>query len=342
MSPPLVVAFAIAGRVDIDMEKEPLGIDTKGRPVYLKDIWPSSTEIEKAIVSAIKPKLFQTRYSNILDANPIWKETKVKQGDQYAWDPNSTYIQCPPYFEGFSIEIPKRKSLENLHVLAIFEDSVTTDHISPAGAFRASVPAGKYLVAKQIQEENFNSYGSRRGNHEVMMRGTFANVRIRNLMADGKEGGFTKLIPEGEVMPIFDACQIYAKRGVSLIVFAGKDYGMGSSRDWAAKGAALLGVTAVVAESFERIHRSNLIGMGVLPLQFKEGDSAKTLGFTGHENITILGAEELSPRKELILEVEKEGQKKQIKVIACLETPMDVNYYLHGGIMPFVLRKLIA
>lgn len=342
MSPPLVVAYAIAGRINIDLEKEPLGKDKNGNPVCLKDIWPTSKEIEEASVSAIRPELFQKRYSNILEDNPIWKETKAKQGSQYEWDPKSTYIQCPPYFDDFTPQMPERKPLSGMRILALFGDSVTTDHISPAGAFKPDSPAGQYLVSKNVKPEDFNSYGSRRGNHNVMMRGTFANVRIRNRMAEGKEGGYTKLMPEKKILTIYDACQIYHKKNTPLIVFAGKDYGMGSSRDWAAKGTALLGVNAVVAESFERIHRSNLIGMGVLPLQFEEGVSAQSLGITGEEVISIEGAEELSPGKELHLVIEKDNHSTKAKVIARLDTPIDVAYYLHGGIMPYVLRKLIA
>ncbi len=265
MSPPLVVALALAGRVDIDMEKEPLGIGSDGKPVFLKDIWPSDHEIQETVAKGLQPEMFKKRYAHVLEDNPLWKEIKVKKGSQYAWDPKSTYIQRPPFFEEFSTELPKRKELKGMRALALFGDSITTDHISPAGAFRANTPAGKYLMSLGITESDFNSYGSRRGNHHIMMRGTFANVRIRNKMVEGKEGGVTKLMPENQEMAIFDACEIYASRNTPLIVFAGKDYGMGSSRDWAAKGTALLGVRAVVAKSFERIHRSNLVGMGSPP-----------------------------------------------------------------------------
>lgn len=342
MSPPLVVAFALAGRVDIDLEKEPLGHSKEGKPVYLKDIWPSSQEIHKAIAHAIDPKMFKDRYAHILQDNPVWEKIDVRKGAQYDWDPKSTYIRKPPYFEGFSMEKPKRKKFEQMRPLALLGDSVTTDHISPAGAFKPNSPAGQYLLSQGIKEDDFNSYGSRRGNHEVMIRGTFANVRIKNHMAQGKEGGFTRLMPEGNLMSIYDACQKYAEKKVPLILFAGKDYGMGSSRDWAAKGTALLGVTAVVAQSFERIHRSNLIGMGVLPLQFQEGESWDSLGITGEETFSLHGLDkELTPRQEVVLEIQKGSEKKKVKIQTCIDTPMEVQYYEHGGILPFVLRQLI-
>jgi len=342
MSPPLVVAFAIAGRVDIDMEKEPLGYGADGKPVFLRDIWPSSKEIQEAITKGIEPQMFKTRYAHVLEDNPIWKEVQTSKDIQYPWEENSTYIQKPPYFEGFKLEPLPLAKLEGLRPLALFGDSITTDHISPAGAFKVSVPAGKYLLSLGVKEEDFNSYGSRRGNHHVMMRGTFANVRIRNKMADGKEGGFTKVMPDGMIMPIFDACEVYAKRKVPLIIFAGKDYGMGSSRDWAAKGTALLGVKAVVASSFERIHRSNLIGMGVLPLQFKEGENLETLGITGNETFSLLGLEKgIQPQQEITLEITKNGSKKTTTLRSRLDTPIEIDYYTHGGILPYVLRHIL-
>jgi aconitate hydratase len=343
MSPPLVVAFAIAGRVNIDFLKEPIGHGKDGKPVFLKEIWPSSQEIEQAISQGLTPEMFQKRYSHVLDDNPLWKKINVKKGSQYAWQTNSTYIQKPPFFEQFSPDLPQRKTLKNMKALALFGDSITTDHISPAGAFKASTPAGKYLVSMGIKEEDFNSYGSRRGNHHVMMRGTFANVRIRNKMMEGKEGGFTKLMPEGKEMAIFDACQTYAERNVPLIVFAGKDYGMGSSRDWAAKGTALLGVRAVVARSFERIHRSNLVGMGVLPLQFKDEESLETLGLKGDETFSLVGIEkDIKPHQEVTLEIDRGGGKvDRAQLIARLDTPIDIDYYLHGGILPYVLRQIL-
>lgn len=343
MSPPLVVAFAIAGKIDIDLTKEPLGKDKNGKSVFLRDIWPSPQEIQQTISAGIQPAMFKKRYGHIMEDNPVWQEIVTATGTQYAWDAKSTYIQKPPYFEGFSHELPKRKELKNMHSLALFGDSVTTDHISPAGAFSATSPAGKYLISLGVQPEDFNSYGSRRGNHHVMMRGTFANVRIHNMMADGKEGGFTKLMPEGTLMPIFDACEVYAQRKMPLIIFAGKDYGMGSSRDWAAKGTTLLGVRAVVARSFERIHRSNLVGMGVLPLEFQNEDSWESLGINGTETFSLIGLEkEIVPKQELTLEIARNSKKDNVKVIARIDTPIEVEYYKHGGIMPYVLRQLIA
>ncbi|MGB7977966.1 MAG: aconitate hydratase [Chlamydiales bacterium] len=331
MSPPLVVAFALAGRIDIDMAQDPLGKDWEGNPVYLKDIWPSSEEIYEAIAKGIHPEMFKKRYANVLTDNPVWDTIPAKKSAKYPWDAKSTYIRKPPFFEA-----RVKPNFVGLRPLLLLGDSVTTDHISPAGAFKADTPAGKYLLAHGVKEEDFNSYGSRRGNHEVMMRGTFANVRILNKMAKGKEGGFTALMPEGTVMPIYDACQKYGEKKIPLIVFAGKDYGMGSSRDWAAKGTALLGVRAVVAQNFERIHRSNLIGMGVLPLQFQEGESWESIGITGNETFTLHFENKLAPRQKAILEF---GSKKA-KLIACLDTPMEIEIYERGGILPLVLEHL--
>ncbi|MBA3958532.1 MAG: aconitate hydratase [Parachlamydiaceae bacterium] len=342
MSPPLVVAFAIAGRIDIDMDNEPLAKDKNGKPVFLRDIWPSSKEIEEATRKGIQPTMFQQRYAHILADNPVWQEIPTRGKAQYAWDKNSTYIQKPPFFDGFDLEKPPRPILKEMRVLALFGDSITTDHISPAGAFRPDSPAGQYLLSKGIKQDDFNSYGSRRGNHDVMMRGTFANVRIRNKLADGKEGGFTKLLPEGTILPIFDACQTYAERKTPLIIFTGKDYGMGSSRDWAAKGTALLGVKVVIARSFERIHRSNLIGMGVLPLQFLNEDGWESLGINGDETFSITGIErDLQPQQELILEIKKDGKTQKISVLSRLDTLSEVEYYQHGGVLPYVLREIL-
>ncbi len=338
MSPPLVVAFALAGRIDIDLQTEPLGLDRQGHPVFLKDIWPSSHEIEEVIGKGVQAEMFKKRYANILTDNPIWATIHIKKSAQFHWDPKSLYIRNPPYFTDFTPQLPPRKELAHLRPLALLGDSVTTDHISPAGAFKANSPAGKYLIEHGVSEDEFNSYGSRRGNHEVMMRGTFANVRILNKMADGKEGGYTKLMPDGKIMPIYDACMEYQKKGIPLILFAGLDYGMGSSRDWAAKGTALLGVRAVVAKSFERIHRSNLIGMGVLPLCFQKGESWETLGIKGDETFTLKGLEKLSPHQEVILEF---STGKKGKLISAIDTPIEIEYYLHGGIMPYVLRQLM-
>lgn len=342
MSPPLVVAFAIAGRVDLDLQKDPIGHDKNGKPVYLKEIWPSSQEIHQTISKSLEPSMFQERYANIRQDNPVWEKIPVKKGALYHWDEKSTYIRKPPYFDEFSLERPKRKKFEKMRPLALLGDSVTTDHISPAGAFKANSPAGQYLLSHGVKEEDFNSYGSRRGNHEVMIRGTFANVRIVNKMAQGKEGGFTRFMPDGQVMSIFDACQKYGEKKTPLILFAGKDYGMGSSRDWAAKGTALLGVRAVVAQSFERIHRSNLIGMGVLPLQFEEGESWESLEIAGDEEFTLHGLEgKLTPRQEIILEIDRAGSKRKAKLRTCIDTPMEAEYYENGGILPYVLRLLI-
>ncbi len=338
MSPPLVVAFALAGRIDIDFEKEPLGKDPLGKPVFLKDIWPTSKEIEDAIHKGVSVDSFKERYGPLLTDNPLWKEIPTKKGARYPWDPSSTYIRNPPYFAEFSQKNPPRQDLTNMRPLALLGDSVTTDHISPAGAFKAKTPAGQYLIEHGICEDDFNSYGSRRGNHEVMMRGTFANIRILNKMAEGKEGGFTKLMPEGKIMSIFEAAEEYKKRNTPLILFAGKDYGMGSSRDWAAKGTALLGVRAVVAKSYERIHRSNLIGMGILPLLFLEGESLETLGITGEEIFSLTGLEKLTPHQGVILEIQN---GKTVHLKSAIDTPIEIEYYLHGGIMPYVLRQLM-
>jgi aconitate hydratase len=335
MSPPLVVAFALAGRIDIDMEKEPLGHDKQGKAVFLRDIWPTTQEIQNEIKKFLLPSMFKERYAHIMQDNPVWQEIAMKKTAQYGWDPKSTYIQKPPYFEKFGLDLPPQKELKNMRALALFGDSVTTDHISPAGAFSEKTPAGKYLLSLGVKEQDFNSYGSRRGNHNVMMRGTFANVRILNKMAGGKEGGYTKF--EGELLPIYDAAMKYGKKNVPLIVFAGKDYGMGSSRDWAAKGTALLGVRVVVARSFERIHRSNLIGMGVLPLEFKNDESFESLGIKGDELFSIELAE-IKPHQDVTLEIDG---KKKVKLKVRIDTPIEVEYYRHGGIMPYVLRQLL-
>jgi aconitate hydratase len=343
MSPPLVVAYALAGRVDIDLTTEPLGIGTDGKPVYLKELWPSLQEIQENILKGLKPEMFQRKYSTIAEANPEWNEIQVTRGERYAWNEKSTYIQAPPFFAKFSLTPGKIAPLAGLRPLALLGDSVTTDHISPAGSFKADTPAGRYLLENGVAAADFNSYGSRRGNDRVMTRGTFANVRIKNRMADGKEGGFTKLQPDGKVMAIFDACQEYAKRGTGLIIFGGVDYGMGSSRDWAAKGTALLGVKAVVAKSFERIHRSNLLGMGVLPLEFPEGQSAEALGLDGTEVFSLPGlGEKLQPRESLELVIQRaDGRVDKARLVARIDTLIEVEYYRHGGILPYVLRQLL-
>ncbi len=341
MSPPLVVAFAIAGRVDIDLAKEPLGTGHDGKPVYLKDVWPASEEIEREIHKCLQPQMFKDRYAHILQDNPVWQKIQTIKSAQYHWSGKSTYIQQPPYFENFALELPKHPVLKEMRALALFGDSVTTDHISPAGAFSAATPAGKYLLSLGVKEEDFNSYGSRRGNHSVMMRGTFANVRLKNHLAGGREGGYTKL-PDGKIVTIFEAFEEYQKKNIPLIIFAGKDYGMGSSRDWAAKGTVLLGVRAVVARSFERIHRSNLIGMGALPLEFKDDASWESLKITGDETFSLQGADgALTPHQEITLVIQHQGKTREVPLTLRLDTPIEVEYYNHGGIMPYVLRQII-
>ena len=350
MSPPLVVAYALAGRVDIDLTKEPIAKDKDGVDVFLKDIWPSLEEIRNEMQAALKPEIFQKLYTGFANQNPKWNEVPSSVGQIYDWDAKSTYIQEPPFFQNFGMSAGTISDITGARPMGIFGDSVTTDHISPAGAIKASSPAGKYLVEQGIEAVDFNSYGSRRGNDRVMTRGTFANVRIKNLMipakADGTrvEGGLTIHQPTGEQMSIYDACMKYQVAGTPLIVFAGQEYGTGSSRDWAAKGTRLLGVKAVVAESFERIHRSNLVGMGVLPLQFLEGVSAKTLNLDGTETYDITGlSDSIQPRQDVTLHItRKDGTKESHQVKLRIDTPIEVDYYRHGGILPFVLRQLIA
>ncbi|HEY3266119.1 MAG TPA: aconitate hydratase [Armatimonadota bacterium] len=344
MSPPLVVAFAIAGTVDIDLTTEPVGRGSGGRDVYLKDIWPSLEEIRALLGSATDPEVYRRLYSDFANANPLWTEIPAAAGKVYDWDPASTYIQEPPFFHKFSLEPAPTKPIQGARALAIFGDSVTTDHISPAGAIKPASPAGAYLQEKGVAVEDFNSYGSRRGNDRVMMRGTFANVRIKNLMVPGVEGGVTAHQPDGQQMSIYDASIQYQASGVPLVILAGQEYGTGSSRDWAAKGANLLGVKAVVAQSFERIHRSNLVGMGVLPCQFPEGVSAKSLGLTGAETFDITGLENgISPRQTVTLVIHRpNGETLEAPVTLRIDTPIEVDYYLHGGILPYVLRQLAA
>ncbi len=342
-SPPLVVAYALAGTVDIDFETEPLGHDPNGEPVYLKDLWPTQDEIQAVIGEALKPELFRQEYARVFEGDERWRAIPVPEGELYEWDPRSTYIQEPPFFVGMSPEPPPLQNIQGARVLVMLGDSVTTDHISPAGAIPKDSPAGRYLIERGVEPREFNSYGSRRGNHEVMMRGTFANIRLRNLLVPGTEGGVTVYLPTGERMSVYEAAMRYKQEGTPLIVLAGKDYGMGSSRDWAAKGPHLLGVKAILAESFERIHRSNLVGMGILPLQFREGESAKALGLTGREVYDIEGVEDLQPRKELTVRARAEdGSVKEFTAIARVDTPVEVEYYRNGGILHTVLRKLIA
>jgi aconitate hydratase len=342
MSPPLVVAFALAGRVDIDLTTEALGTDSDGNEVYLKDLWPTPEEIGDLLSSATDPETYRRLYRDFESQNPLWAEIPSPTGKTYEWDAQSTYIQEPPYFDRFGMDAGKAKDIRGARPLAIFGDSVTTDHISPAGAIKPSSPAGLYLQTKGVKPEDFNSYGSRRGNDRVMMRGTFANVRIKNLMVPGVEGGVTVHYPSGEQKPIYDASIQYQAAGVPLLIFAGQEYGTGSSRDWAAKGTNLLGVKAVIAQSFERIHRSNLVGMGVLPLQFKDGESAQSLGLTGNETFDLVGLEDgLAPRLEVTLVVRSGGEETKVPLILRIDTPIEVDYYLHGGILPYVLRQLI-
>ena len=345
MSPPLVVAFALAGRIDIDMTKEPLGRGSHGEDVYLREIWPSMEEVRSCMADALDPDSFRTLYANFADQNPLWNEIPSTKGLLYAWDPNSTYIQEPPFFIGEQAREPgKAADITGARALAIFGDSVTTDHISPAGSIKPSSPAGKYLIECGVPVEDFNSYGSRRGNDRVMTRGTFANVRIKNLMVPGVEGGVTVHQSDGTRMSIYDAAMQYQKEGTPLVVIAGQEYGTGSSRDWAAKGTKLLGVRAVITQSFERIHRSNLVGMGVLPLQFEEGTNAHSLGLDGTETYDITGiAGDLRPRQMATLVIHRRnGATDKVPVIVRIDTPIEVDYYEHGGILPFVLRQLIG
>ncbi|MEK6407187.1 MAG: aconitate hydratase [Acidobacteriota bacterium] len=344
MSPPLVVAFALAGRVNINLAEESIGKGTDGREVYLRDIWPSAEEVREHLQTAFDPETYRRRYSNFVEANPLWNEIPSIAGDVYEWDPESTYIQEPPYFEGFSMEPEGVSAIKGARALAIFGDSVTTDHISPAGAIKPTSPAGLYLQAMGVSVADFNSYGARRGNDRVMTRGTFANVRIKNLMVPGVEGGVTIHQPGGERMSIYDASMKYQAEGVPLMIFAGQEYGTGSSRDWAAKGTRLLGVRAVVAQSFERIHRSNLVGMGVLPCQFAEGTNTQSLHLDGSETFDLTGFEGgVSPRQDLTLVIHRaNGETERVPVTLRIDTPIEVDYYLHGGILPYVLRQLIS
>jgi aconitate hydratase len=344
MSPPLVVAFALAGRVDVDLTKESIGKDKNGKETFLRDLWPTLKEVRDAMQSALTPEVFRRLYRDFADQNPKWNEIPSSKGEVYVWDEKSDYIHEPPFFQDFSMNAGKIGNVTNARALGIFGDSVTTDHISPAGAIKPTSPAGEYLKSRGIQPEDFNSYGSRRGNDLVMTRGTFANVRIKNLMVPGTEGGVTKHQPDGEVMSIFDAAMKYQSEGTPLVILAGHEYGTGSSRDWAAKGTRLLGVKAVVAASYERIHRSNLVGMGVLPLQFLEGTNAPALGLTGSETYSISGlSDAIQPGQELRLDITgKDGQSKSVPVKLRIDTPIEVDYYKHGGILPFVLRQLLT
>jgi len=344
MSPPLVVAFALAGRIDIDLSSEPLGTGSDGRDVYLKEVWPTLEEVNTLMRAAFDPNTYQTLYGNFADQNPMWNEIPSTTGNVYQWDPDSTYIREPPYFENFRSGLEPLKNIKGARPLAIFGDSVTTDHISPAGAIKPSSPAGLYLQQRGVDIRDFNSYGARRGNHEVMVRGTFANVRIKNLMVPGVEGGVTVHQPDGERMSIYDASMRYQEERVPLVIIAGQEYGTGSSRDWAAKGTRLLGVKAVVAQSFERIHRSNLVGMGVLPCQFKDEVSAASLRLDGSETFDLVGIDAgIKPLQDLTLLIHRRsGALEEVLVTLRIDTPIEVDYYKHGGILPFVLRQLLA
>ena len=342
-SPPLVVAYALAGRMDFDIVNESLGSDKAGKPVYLRDIWPTPQEVETAMRDSVSSDMFRKEYADVFTGDEHWRALPIPEGDLYAWDPNSTYIKHPPYFEGMPLKAGALTDLRSMRALAVLGDSVTTDHISPAGSIPADSPAGKYLIAHGVQPKDFNSYGARRGNHEVMMRGTFANIRLRNLLAPGTEGGWTIHQPSGEKMSIYDAAMKYREQRVPLIVIAGKEYGSGSSRDWAAKGTILLGVHAVLAESFERIHRSNLVGMGVLPLEFLPGENPKTLGLKGLEIFDVEGlAQNFEPRKKMWVRTrDAAGKEKNFTAIARVDTPFEVAYYQHGGILQYVLRQML-
>jgi aconitate hydratase len=339
-SPPLCVAYALAGTMDIDLYDEPLGEDKNGEPVFLKDLWPGEQEVAETIEDAVQSDMFRKSYGEVFDGDERWNSLKVPTGQSFAWDERSTYVRKPPFFE----ELPRKpeplEDIEKARVLAILGDSVTTDHISPAGAIRRDGPAAKYLNEHGVEARDFNSYGSRRGNHEVMMRGTFANIRLRNQLAPGTEGGVTRYLADGsgDEMSIYDAAMRYIEQHIPLIVLAGKEYGSGSSRDWAAKGTKLLGVRAVIAQSFERIHRSNLVGMGVLPLQFADGDSVESLGLSGEEEFTIAGIADVD---EIPRQLTVKADDKEFEVTVRIDTPKEQRYYHHGGILQFVLRELL-
>jgi aconitate hydratase len=347
-SPPLVVAYALAGTMDIDLATEPLGTGSDGKPVFLKDIWPSRTEVEAVVEKHIKQDMYRRVYATIFEGDEQWSKLQVPEGDLYQWDEASTYVKHPPYFVGMKPTPEPVKPITGARCLAVLGDSITTDHISPAGSIKEAGPAGKYLIEHKVTKKDFNSYGARRGNHEVMVRGTFANIRLRNQMAPGTEGGVTRHIPSGEAMSIFDAAMRYEKEGVPVVVIGGKEYGSGSSRDWAAKGPKLLGARAVIAESYERIHRSNLVGMGIVPLQFASGESAKSLGLTGEETFDVEGLPEaltsgFSKGRDLQVKAKKaDGTVVSFKARVRIDTPQEILYYQHGGILPFVLRQLLA
>jgi aconitate hydratase len=345
-SPPLVVAYALAGTMDLDIATEPLGTDPQGEPVYLRDLWPTPSEIQDVVESAIASEMFTRDYADVFAGDAQWQSLPTPEGDVFAWDAESTYVRKPPYFEGMTVEPAPVTDIAGARVLAKLGDSVTTDHISPAGAIKADSPAGQYLAEHGVARRDFNSYGSRRGNHEVMIRGTFANIRLRNQLAPGTEGGYTRnFAADGEVATIYDAAVSYAEAGTPLVILAGKEYGSGSSRDWAAKGTALLGVRAVIAESYERIHRSNLIGMGVLPLEFPDGQNAESLGLTGEETFDISGVDLLNggttPPTVQVNATRPDGERVEFDAVLRIDTPGEADYYRHGGIMHYVLRNLL-
>jgi aconitate hydratase len=343
-SPPLVVAFGLAGRIDTDLTTEPIGTDGDGKPVYLSELWPSPQEIASVVAEQVRSEVFTRNYASVFDGDDRWRKLPVPAGDRYAWDPNSTYVALPPFFSGLSTEPEPMRDIEGARVLVMLGDSVTTDHISPAGSIARTSPAGEWLTAHGVEPREFNSYGSRRGHHEVMMRGTFANIRLRNLLTPDAEGNVTEHVPSGERMSIFDASERYRADGTPLIVLAGKEYGSGSSRDWAAKGPFLQGVRAVIAESYERIHRSNLVGMGILPLQYLPGDNATTLGLTGRETFSIRGiGDGIRPRQEVMVDVrDPDGRDRSFRAIARLDGDIDVTYLRNGGVLQTVLRRLAA
>jgi aconitate hydratase len=339
-SPPLVVAYALAGSLDVDITTEALGTGADGKPVYLRDVWPSGQDVAEAVGASVDSAMFIKGYANVFKGDPNWSEIKTPAGKIYAWDGKSTYVKNPPYFDGMTMTPAAISDIHGARALAVLGDSVTTDHISPAGNISKSSPAAKYLVSQGVQAADFNSYGARRGNHEVMMRGTFANIRLRNLLLPGTEGGVTLHIPSGEQLSIFDASMKYKAAGTPLVIIAGKEYGTGSSRDWAAKGTMLLGVKAVIAESFERIHRSNLIGMGILPLQYQDGESAQSLGLTGKETFAIVGLDRGAAKFVTIVAKSDDGKSREFKVRLRIDTPKELDYYQHGGILHYVLRQL--
>ncbi len=341
-SPPLVVAYALAGTLDLDLTTELLGTGKDGQPVHLADIWPSDAEVQALLLRSIDSQMFRDSYANVFKGDDNWANIKVPAGQRYTWDTRSTYVKNPPYFEGMSMTPAPLADVRGARALAVLGDSVTTDHISPAGNISRSSPAAHYLIEQGVEPRDFNSYGARRGNHEVMMRGTFANIRLRNLLVPGVEGGVTVHLPDGEQASIYDAAMRYKREGTPLLVLAGREYGTGSSRDWAAKGTMLLGVKAVIAESFERIHRSNLIGMGVAPLQFPPGQNAATLGLTGREVFDIQGLSRGDAREVTVTATPADGQPRQFKVRLRIDTPKEREYYRHGGILQYVLRQLAS